>query len=341
MSTPKKRRVPIPKEIAARVLFSTDRRCCVCRESGKQVQIHHIDDDPSNNDIRNLASLCFDCHSLTQIRGGFGRKLDADQVYLYRDSWVKFVAQQRQAGLRKSDVEAKNDLSNDLSVEIATSLAEIYRENDEPQVLASHYNTIGNLELRDKWIECALSREDVDDFAIIRLRAMQDRADLIPEDVAQRVLDDYERREDWAQRARILRDLHRYPEAVIDYVKSIAEDLERGRTFTAAYYLKELGKLELHKQLFLKAYSDGTDLWWKVRALQEVGWDDERKRLLLENEGEIRQQDNPLLIIELEQALGDTVAYVEARKDLAVRTRGRGEFIVIVAAKGNESDDVE
>jgi hypothetical protein len=302
------------------------------------VQIHHIDDDPSNNEIRNLAPLCFDCHSETQIKGGFGRKLDADQVYLYRDDWVRFVFQQRQAGLRKSDVEAKRDLS----VEVATSLAEIYRENDEPQVLAIHYNMIGNLELRDKWIEHALSREDVDDFLIIKLRAMQDRADLIPEDVAQRVLDDQERREDWSQRARTLRDVHRYPEAVTDYVKSIAEDLGKGRTFAAAYYLKELGKLELHKQLFLKAYTDETDLWWKVRALQEVDWDDERKRLLLENEGEIRQQNNPLLIIELERALGDTVAYVGARKDLAARMRGRGEFIGIVAAKGNnESDDVE
>jgi len=44
-----KQRIEIPQEVAARVLFLSDRTCCVCRIPRKAIQIHHIDDDPSNS----------------------------------------------------------------------------------------------------------------------------------------------------------------------------------------------------------------------------------------------------------------------------------------------------
>ena len=94
----KKRRVPIPDVVAAKVLFIADRTCCVCRVAGKKLQIHHIDDDPSNNDIANLAVLCLECHGDTQITGGFGRRLSAEQVRLYRDDWNSVVAAKRVQG---------------------------------------------------------------------------------------------------------------------------------------------------------------------------------------------------------------------------------------------------
>lgn len=90
----KKNRATIPTDVAAQALFLSDRTCCVCRRP-KRVQIHHIDEDPSNNALENLAVLCFDCHTETQIRGGFDRKLDAAQIVLYRDQWLATVAQQR------------------------------------------------------------------------------------------------------------------------------------------------------------------------------------------------------------------------------------------------------
>src|SRR6516225_8235054 len=72
-----KMRIPIPDNVAAEVLFRQNRTCCVCQEPGKRLQIHHIDDDPSNNNQSNLVGLCFTCHDDTQISGGFGRKLNA------------------------------------------------------------------------------------------------------------------------------------------------------------------------------------------------------------------------------------------------------------------------
>jgi uncharacterized protein DUF3298 len=91
----KKERVEIPAEVAARVLFLSDRTCCVCRVVRKPVQIHHMDEDPNNCIEENLAVLCFDCHRDTQIRGGFDRKLDASQIVLYRLDWYDIVDRRR------------------------------------------------------------------------------------------------------------------------------------------------------------------------------------------------------------------------------------------------------
>jgi len=92
----KKVRTPIPKEVAADILYSFDRTCCICNERGKSIQIHHIDEDPSNNDYDNLSVLCLECHEETQIRGGFGRKLDATQILKYKQEWLRRVESRRQ-----------------------------------------------------------------------------------------------------------------------------------------------------------------------------------------------------------------------------------------------------
>jgi hypothetical protein len=91
----KRRASIIPPDVAAKVQFLSNRTCCICRRQGKPVQIHHIDSDPTNNDISNLAVLCLDCHMQTMISGGFYRKLDANQVRLYRDDWLNIVEKQR------------------------------------------------------------------------------------------------------------------------------------------------------------------------------------------------------------------------------------------------------
>jgi hypothetical protein len=130
-----KKRVTIPKADAARVLFSSDRTCCVCRKTGKRLQIHHIDDDPSNNEVSNLAVLCFECHGETQITGGFGRQLDADQVRLYRDNWHRIVAIRRVQNNRdtpdKVEPEAIADKDRQSPDDKARWLPERYRINSQ------------------------------------------------------------------------------------------------------------------------------------------------------------------------------------------------------------------
>jgi hypothetical protein len=80
------------KEIQDEAIFIHDRTCCVCRnENDRHLQVHHIDDNHDNNEIDNLAILCQNCHSDSQIEGGFFRKLGPSLVRKYRDEWLEIV----------------------------------------------------------------------------------------------------------------------------------------------------------------------------------------------------------------------------------------------------------
>ena len=92
-----KERIPIPEDVATDVEYRHDRTCCVCRVPSRPTQIHHVDDNPANNDPANLAVLCLTCHDATQMRGGFARKLRAPLVRRYRDEWVASVEKRRGA----------------------------------------------------------------------------------------------------------------------------------------------------------------------------------------------------------------------------------------------------
>lgn len=89
-------RIAIPGATSAQLLYVHDRTCCVCNQPGLPVQIHHIDENPSNNDADNLAVLCLHDHEQTQIRGGFGKKLKAEDVRLCRTEWLARVAKRRE-----------------------------------------------------------------------------------------------------------------------------------------------------------------------------------------------------------------------------------------------------
>jgi hypothetical protein len=108
-----KSRVTIPVDVAAKIKFDSDFTCCKCRERGKACQIHHIDENPSNNNATNLALLCLECHNTTQVIGGFGRGLDAAAVTQSRDDWFVRVQKRRDkadelAAYKMSGVVAKD-----------------------------------------------------------------------------------------------------------------------------------------------------------------------------------------------------------------------------------------
>lgn len=66
--------------------------------------------------------------------------------------------------------------------------------------------------------------------------------------------------------------------------RSLPDDL-----FAAAFYLRELVDEGLIEVLFIAALDDAAkqdDIWWQVRALQELGWDEDLKQLLVERREE-------------------------------------------------------
>jgi hypothetical protein len=109
-------RVGIPAELSARVLFASDRCCCICRDDNPKVQIHHIDGDPSNNAYENLAVICLNCHSDAHSKGVCVRNLTPDLIRLYNDSWRRIV------GLRltlQADREGDKEYSSEALLELS------------------------------------------------------------------------------------------------------------------------------------------------------------------------------------------------------------------------------
>jgi len=83
-------RANIPTSTQAEVLTSCRRRCCVCfglnrDETLKKGQIAHLDGDPSNNDMGNLAYLCFDHHDELDSKSSQAKGLTPTEVRRYRE----------------------------------------------------------------------------------------------------------------------------------------------------------------------------------------------------------------------------------------------------------------
>jgi hypothetical protein len=90
-----KRRVAIPARLTEQALFAADHTCCICRVAGKDVQLHHIDGNPSNNSADNLAVVCLDCHSRVTGTRGLGQPYRAGEVRRYKRSWDLQVQDRR------------------------------------------------------------------------------------------------------------------------------------------------------------------------------------------------------------------------------------------------------
>jgi hypothetical protein len=82
-------RRPIPPDVQTSVLIGSRRRCCVCyglnRDHGiKQGQIAHLDGKNDNNDLDNLAFLCFDHHDEYDSRRSQSKGLTIHEVKRFR-----------------------------------------------------------------------------------------------------------------------------------------------------------------------------------------------------------------------------------------------------------------
>ena len=90
-----KKRKKIPLRIQADVLFNNDRTCCICNDKTKGVQIHHIDEDPSNNSLDNLAVVCTHHQDKIHKRGGITKGITPELVKKYKYSWEQSVRSKR------------------------------------------------------------------------------------------------------------------------------------------------------------------------------------------------------------------------------------------------------
>ena len=109
-----KRRPKVPVSIEAEVLFRANHICCICHIKGKDVQIHHIDGNKSNNNPANLAVLCLDCHSQITGRRGLGRSYTHSEVRMYKRSWEQYVQDKRR--VHKPQIRYRKELISQIDL---------------------------------------------------------------------------------------------------------------------------------------------------------------------------------------------------------------------------------
>jgi len=90
-----KHRKKIPQKIEAQILFINDRVCCICRDPSKKVQIHHIDGNPNNNNLSNLAVVCINHHDEIHKSGGVTKAISTTLLKKYKHNWELTVRKQR------------------------------------------------------------------------------------------------------------------------------------------------------------------------------------------------------------------------------------------------------
>jgi hypothetical protein len=115
---PRKR---ITQHLVDEVLFRSNHTCCICRTKGKDVQIHHIDGNRSNNGIGNLAVVCLDCHSKVTGRRGLGQSYSPGEVRKYKRSWEQAVLDLRQ--VHRPQIRYKKELVSQIDLIICDILA--------------------------------------------------------------------------------------------------------------------------------------------------------------------------------------------------------------------------
>jgi len=82
-----KKRVEIPQEKVDKIMVLCKRKCCWC-EKQKVTDIHHIDEDPSNNLEDNLFPCCSICHKLEiHAKIPFTRKITENELKGRRDNF--------------------------------------------------------------------------------------------------------------------------------------------------------------------------------------------------------------------------------------------------------------
>lgn len=320
MARKKKDRISISNPDAALVLFLHDRTCCICRNPGRALEIHHIDDDPSNNSPESLAVLCKLCHQETQISGGFSRKLDAAQVLLYKSDWLRIVQHRR-----SPPTQAAAQTDDDIAIRLreTAEIAELYKTNKAYLQLVILYDSIGSKSLRDKYANLAI--KGASDQETLNIRRWQKRLDLVPSSIVERELDLYKHKKYWNMRAMIYRDLERSEEAVENYALTAIQSLREGNPFSAAFYLKQLFESSLVDSLFHRAFEKAErqgNLWWQVRALQELGDGDRLRSLLLKNDVEIEEGTDLTLKALLADAQGNSTRAREYRRQIAAESQG-------------------
>ena len=89
----KEKRHPIPLDTVIKLLYESKRKCCVCREDGRSVIIHHIKEwhESKDHGEANLVVLCLEHHNDAHTKKGLSLNLTANQLIAFKSKWIEAV----------------------------------------------------------------------------------------------------------------------------------------------------------------------------------------------------------------------------------------------------------
>jgi hypothetical protein len=115
-----KNRIPISHKIEDEILFRNRMKCCVCHKHG--VNIHHLDENPANNNLDNLIVLCQIHHDEVHKKGGLTKNWPSGVLKKFKYEWEKINEE-------KSKIRTDNS-ENTFSFEIKKTIYEIIALDD-------------------------------------------------------------------------------------------------------------------------------------------------------------------------------------------------------------------
>jgi len=93
----KEKRPPIPTPIQRSVMTKNLGVCCVCKERGLGINLHHIDKNPFNNIEENIAVLCLkehDKHHRPKVYKETNHtELSEEKIKEFKQEWEQTVAE--------------------------------------------------------------------------------------------------------------------------------------------------------------------------------------------------------------------------------------------------------
>jgi hypothetical protein len=110
-------RKPLSPVLERKILVKNRHCCCICHKDGigKEVWIHHIDGNNSNNVLSNLAVLCI-LHASQADAGlisgklGAGKKLKPDEVREFKKNWETKIEQENNIQKNIVSIEKREQL---------------------------------------------------------------------------------------------------------------------------------------------------------------------------------------------------------------------------------------
>lgn len=89
------KRPPVPEDVVARLMHECRRICCVCREKGKSLVLHHTREwaQSHSHDEELLVVICGDCHGEAHTKRELGRNLTPEELLRHKALWAAKVTE--------------------------------------------------------------------------------------------------------------------------------------------------------------------------------------------------------------------------------------------------------